>query len=132
MLTIYPAVFHNEDGSYWVEFPDLEGCQTCGSNLQDTMSLAQEALGLYVVSILEDGKLPPTPSDIKAITPEEGAFVTLVSVNPDIYRRNTKAVKKTLTIPAWLNEEAEKKHINFSSLLQDALKHELSLKQAGE
>ena len=132
MLTIYPAIFHKEDGSYWVEFPDLEGCQTCGDNLQDAMSLSQEALGLYVVSLLEDGKIPPQPSDITALTPEEGAFVTLVAVNPEIYRRNTKAIKKTLTIPAWLNEEAEKKHINFSSILQEALKQELSLKEAGE
>lgn len=132
MLTIYPAVFHKEDGSYWVEFPDLEGCQTCGDNLQDTMSLAQESLGLYIVSLLEGSKLPPPPTDIESLTPEEGAFVTLVAVDPDIYRRNTKAIKKTLTIPAWLNEEAEKKHINFSSILQEALKQELSLKQAGE
>lgn len=132
MLTIYPAVFHKEDDSYWVEFPDLEGCQTCGDKLQDTMLLAQEALGLYIVSLLEDGKLPPHPTDIESLTPEKGAFVTLVAVDPDIYRRNTKAIKKTLTIPAWLNEEAEKKHINFSSILQEALKQELSLKQAGE
>ena len=129
MLTIYPAVFHEENGSFWVEFPDLDGCQTCGNNLQETMSFAQEALGLYVVSLLEDGKQPPAPSDIKTITPDGNAFVTLVSTNPDAYRRNTKAVKKTLTIPAWLNDEAEKNHINFSSLLQDALKHAL---QAGK
>jgi antitoxin HicB len=126
MLTIYPAIFHNENGSYWVEFPDLEGCQSCGESIPETMSMAQEALGLYLVSLLEDNVTPPKPSNIFALKTDETSFSTLVSVDIDAYRRNTKAVKKTLSIPAWLNEEAEKRHVNFSSLLQDALKKELS------
>jgi len=54
MLKIYPAIFHEEDG-FWVEFPDLEGCNTCGSTLEETMELAQEALGLYLVALAESG-----------------------------------------------------------------------------
>ena len=73
MLTIYPAIFHEEDGTFWAEFPDLEGCQTCGATLEETMTL-----------------------------------------------------KKTLSIPEWLNEEAEKRHINFSSVLRNALEQELA------
>ena len=53
MLTIYPAIFHEEDGTFWAEFPDLEGCQTCGATLEETMALAQEVLGLYIVSLEE-------------------------------------------------------------------------------
>lgn len=126
MLTIYPAIFHEENGSFWVEFPDLEGCQTCGETLQDTMALAQEALGLYLVSLEEAETTVPTATEIKKIVAPENSFVTLVSCNTDDYRRKTKAIKKTLSIPEWLNEEAEKRHINFSSVLQNALKQELA------
>ncbi len=126
MLTVYPAIFHEENRSYWVEFPDLEGCQTCGSTLQETMGLAQEALGLYLASLEESGAAIPEATDIKSINTLDDNFVTLVTCNVDQYRRKTKAVKKTLSIPEWLNEEAEKRHINFSSVLQNALKQELA------
>jgi len=126
MLTIYPAIFHEENGAFWVEFPDLEGCQTCGDTLQETMMLAQEALGLYIASLEESKTAIPVATDIKKITAPQNAFVSLVSCDVDSYRRKTRAVKKTLSIPEWLNEEAEKRHINFSSVLQDALKQELA------
>ena len=121
MLTIYPAIFHEEEGSFWAEFPDLDGCQTCGDTLQKTMALAQEALGLYLVSLEEANAPIPTVTDIKQFTVPNDAFITLVPCNVDDYRHKTKAVKKTLSIPEWLNEEAEKQHINFSSVLQEAL-----------
>lgn len=120
MLAIYPAVFHKENG-YWVEFPDLQGCQTSGSTLEETMLLAQEALGLYIVSLEESKQTLPQSSDIDTITAPQGAFKTLVTCVVDNYRRNTKPVKKTLSIPEWLNEEAEKQHLNFSSILKEAL-----------
>ena len=121
MLAIYPAIFHVENEAYWVEFPDLEGCQTAGDTLQKTMALAQEALGLYLVALEESNVPSPLATDMKKIASPEDGFVTLVSCNIDTYRRKTKAIKKTLTIPEWLNEEAEKKHINFSSVLQEPL-----------
>ena len=121
MLKVYPAIFHNDDGSYWVEFPDLPGCQSCGDTLEETIDAASDALGLYLYSLKEDGRTPAPPSDIKELTADESSFVSLVTCDVAKYERNTKAVKKTLTIPQWLNEEAEKRHINFSSVLQDAL-----------
>ncbi|HHY24295.1 MAG TPA: HicB family protein [Clostridiaceae bacterium] len=126
MLTIYPAIFHEEDGTFWVEFPDLEGCQTCGATLEETMALAQEALGLYIVSLKESKREIPTATDVKNLVSPEGAFTTLVSCDIDNYRRKTKSIKKTLSIPEWLNEEAEKRHINFSSVLRNALEQELA------
>jgi len=126
MLTIYPAIFHEEDGTFWVEFPDLEGCQTCGATLEETMALAQEALGLYIVSLKESKREIPTATDVKNLVAPEGAFTTLVSCDIDNYRRKTKSIKKTLSIPEWLNEEAEKRHINFSSVLRNALEQELA------
>lgn len=120
MIMIYPAVFHNENDSFWVEFPDLEGCQSCGKNLPETIELAQEALGLYIASRLDNKESIPQASDITGLQVSNG-FLSYVSCDADKYRKKTKAIKKTLTIPEWLNEEAEKKHINFSSVLQEAL-----------
>jgi len=126
MLKIYPAVFLKEDVGYSVSFPDLDGCYTQGETLEEAMEMAQEALGLFLVSLEERGliALASEPSDIEC---EEGEFVSLVATPIEKYRRKNKAVKKTLTIPQWLNEEAELKHINFSSVLQKALKDELLL-----
>ena len=116
MLKVYPAILHNEEG-YWVEFPDLEGCQTCGSTLEETMELAQEALGLYLVSLMENHQDIPAPSNIADVTTDDGQ-VTYISTDVDKYRRDTRAVKKMLSIPAWLAKEAEgenvtKKKINL-------------------
>lgn len=124
MLNIYPAVFHKEGDSFWVEFPDIEGCQSYGDSLEETMNNAQEALGLYIASKLDNNEEINKPSDIKNIESADG-FVSYVSSDVSKYRKKVKAVKKTLTIPEWLNEEAEKNHINFSSVLQKALMDEL-------
>lgn len=125
MLKVYPAIFHEEDG-YWVEFPDLNGCVTEGSTIEDAMSMAQEALGLWLASQLEMGNELPTPSKIENIHPEDGV-VTYVSTDMNAYRRDTRAVKKMLSIPAWLAKEAEAKNVSLSKVLQDALKEQLHL-----
>lgn len=119
MLFVYPAIFHRENDSYWVEFPDLKGCQTYGSTINETMGLAQEALAAYLLTLLEQGTPIVSPSDIASIHPEDG-FTSLVSCNINQYKE-TKAVKKTLTIPSWLNEQATSMGINFSQVLQEAL-----------
>lgn len=75
---------------------------------------------LFVLGLLEDGITPPVATDIKNITPEENTFATLIKSDVDL-AKNTKSVKKTLTIPAWLNERALSKNINFSKVLQEAL-----------
>ena len=83
------------------------------------------ALGLYITSKLENNEPIAKPSDIKSLEIADG-FVSYVSVNPNQYRRKTKDVKKTLSIPEWLNEEAERQHINFSKVLQEALLNTLN------
>lgn len=125
MLKVYPAILHNEDG-YWIEFPDLEGCQTCGSTLEETMELAQEALGLYLVSLMENHQEVPAPSDLADLSADEGQL-TYVSTDVDAYRRDTRAVKKMLSIPAWLAKEAEAKNVSLSKVLQEALKERLNV-----
>lgn len=120
MKTAYPAIVHAEDGTYWVEFPDLEGCFSDGETLAETISNASDALGGYLCSMMDRGIDAPKASDAKDI--DAGSdFVTIIVTDPLSYKRNTKSVKKTLTIPEWLNDEAEKRHVNFSSVLQKAL-----------
>lgn len=119
MLFVYPAIFHQEDQMYWVEFPDLEGCHTYGSTLAETMGSAQEALSAYLLTLLEQSKIPAVPSDISSLQPSDG-FASLVSCDINQYK-DAKAVKKTLTIPSWLNDRATAMGLNFSKILQDAL-----------
>jgi len=127
MLSAYPAIFHKEDGTYWVEFPDLPGCQTVGESISEVMEEAQEALGLYLASLIEDEDEINPASDIKSIVAEDDSFTSLVACDLAQYVRSAKAVKKTLTIPDWLNNMAEKNSINFSQTLQKALMEKLHI-----
>lgn len=120
MKIAYPAVVHEEDGSFWVEFPDLDGCFSDGDTLPDALANASDALGGYLCSLMDRDLVIPTASDIRQIDDGDG-FKTVVITDPLAFKKSTKSVKKTLTIPEWLNEEAEKRHINFSSVLQSAL-----------
>lgn len=92
MTTVYPAIIHEEEG-YWVEFPDLSGCFTNGSTLEETMEMAKEALGLYLVSLEENGQAIPAPSNIADISTDEGQ-TTYISTDMNAYRRDTQAIKK--------------------------------------
>ena len=123
---IYPAIFYKEDESYWVEFPDLEGCQSFGDTLEEIHENAKEALAAYLVTLLEQKRTLVPPTDIYEIKPPENAFVSLVDA--DLIKKS-QAVKKTLTIPSWLNEMAESNHINFSKVLQEALMEKLEVSQ---
>ena len=124
---IYPAIFHKEDNAYWVEFPDLEGCQSFADTLEEIYFNAKEALTGYCDVLLEDGRKLPAPSDICKIPKEDDTFVSLVEVN---VLQAGKAIKKTLTIPSWLNDAAVAKSINFSQTLQNALLEQLNLSNA--
>lgn len=127
MVFVYPAIFHEEEGNYWVEFPDLPGCQTYGDNLNSTVKSAQEALAGYLLTILAEEKRVPIPTHIQEINQTEQGFTTLVSCDIAQYK-DSKAVKKTLTIPAWLNDLAIERNFNFSQILQDALLSRLQAK----
>ena len=127
MLFVYPAIFHKEKDSYWVEFPDLEGCHTYGTSLAETMESAREALAGYLLTLLEQGEAIASPSDISSIHVEDG-FSSFVSCDIDQYK-DTKAVKKTLTIPSWLNDRAISMGINFSQVLQEALMERVGVRQ---
>ena len=121
---MYPAIFYKENESYWVEFPDLEGCQSFGDTLEEIHENAKEALAAYLITLLEQNRTVAAPTDIYEVRPPENAFVSLVDA--DLVKKS-RAVKKTLTIPSWLNEMAESNHINFSKVLQDALMEKLEI-----
>ncbi len=120
----YPAIFESdEDNAFTVEFPDIKGCVTGGDNMEDAYKMAFDALGL-VLSYMEDNKEPiPKPSNPQDIKLEEGQFLVVIEFDMMAYKKknNSKAVKKTLSIPEWLNEEATARGVNFSQVLQEAL-----------
>lgn len=126
MKLIYPAVFSPfEDGSgYTVTVPDLPGCVTEGQTLQEAIEMAQDAASGWVLDELEDGKIAPAATvDVSSLPLEEGEFTSLLVLDMDTYaeKYGSRAVRKNLTIPAWLNTFAEQRGVNFSAVLQDAL-----------
>lgn len=126
VLLTYPAIFTYEDNQYWVEFIDLEGCFSDGKTLAEAMENAKEAMGLYLEDLEE---YPECTTDIKNIKLENNQIISFVTINLEEHKKKyeNKSVKKTLSIPAWLNTMAEKENINFSQLLQKALKDTLNL-----
>jgi predicted RNase H-like HicB family nuclease len=127
---VYPAIFMEEDdGKYSVVFPDIENCFTGGDDMADAIEMAEDVLCLMLYDMEKDGKAIPAPSDCKAVKVEAGSIVSLVRCDTETYRRfyENKSVKKTLTIPMWLNEQAERANINFSQTLQNALKRDLQI-----
>ena len=133
MLSIYPACFFKEEKGYSVVFPDLNWLATNGKTESEAVNMAVDCLAGYLFMLKNDGEKAPKPSEMKDVSLKkiakeldadtEGAFVNMVSVDVDEYAKLhfEKSVRKTLTIPAWLNEAAMEKKINFSQTLQEAL-----------
>lgn len=121
----YPAVFLKEQDGYSVRIPDIDGCFSEGDTMDEACANALNAIGLN----LEDCADYPAPSEPNKIELEKDEFIVMLEFDMLAYRRrnDTRAVKKTLTIPSWLNSIAEENHINFSSVLQTALKSQLNI-----
>lgn len=126
LLLTYPAIFTLEDNQYWVEFIDLQGCFSDGTTLSEAMENAKEAMGLFLEDLTE---YPKCTTDIKNIQLDDNQIISFVTVNLEEHKKKyeNKSVKKTLSIPAWLNTLAEKESINFSQLLQKALMETLNV-----
>ena len=133
MLSIYPACFFKEENGYSVVFPDLNWLATCGKTENEAMSMAVDCLAGYLYTLKNDGEQVPAASAMKDVSlvkiakeldaDTTDAFVSMVSVDVAEYAKIhfEKSVRKTLTIPAWLNIAAKQKNINFSQTLQEAL-----------
>lgn len=136
MKLTYPACFYpfeEKKGGFTVEVPDLPGCVSGGGTLAEAILMGMDAASGWVLDELEDGKPVPAASPLEDITPDPGGFVSLLVLDMDAYaeKYGEKAVRKNLTIPAWLNTFAEKNHINFSQVLQDSLIALYKQKQQG-
>lgn len=133
MNYVYPAIFYPEkNGTYSVIFPDLNDLATQGNTLAEALSMAEEALSLYLFTSLRDGELLPQPSSVVKVTKEdESAFINMVLADLTEYAKkySDKAVKKTLSIPTWLNTLCEESNINFSKVLQEALINKVQSRQ---
>jgi len=125
----YPAIFQTEEAGFSVFFPDIEGSNTQGDTIEESYKNAFDALGI-VLSYMEDEHiLIPKASSPQNIKLEGDQFLVIIEFDMMGYRKKTssQAVKKTLSIPSWLNAEAEKAGINFSATLQKAIKEQLRL-----
>lgn len=125
----YPAIFHKaEEGGFWISFPDIPECLTEGDNMQQAYEMAVEALGLALVNRKEEREEIPVPSEIDKIHEEDGTIVIIeFDMQEYLRKHNSRAVKKTLSIPEWLNEEATAMGVNFSQVLQEALMSKLNI-----
>ena len=126
---LYPAVFTPEDAGYSVNFPDLKNCFTSGATLEEAMDMANDVLCLTLYDLEQAGAPIPAASAVNAVPHTSSEFVSLVGCDTIAYRKlfDNKAVKKTLSIPSWLNDMAERADINFSGTLQEALKAKLNI-----
>lgn len=127
---LYPAVLTYEEGyEIAVTFPDLPGCATSGETEQDAVAAGREALGLHLFGMEEDGDDIPVPSRVKDIALEAGEVIAMIDVFMPSIRlsQRNKSINRTVTLPAWLNAKAMECGINFSQLLQDAIKKELGV-----
>jgi len=141
MLSNYPAVFLNdeENGGYVVNFPDFDCLTTEGDTLDEAIAMATDALALRVFYADIDGYTLPKPSDIKAVNvdavkaecemSDAETFVNIISVNAEEYAKMhlVKYVRKSVTLPDWLEQRAKEKHINFSNALQQTLASQLGV-----
>ncbi|WP_391201691.1 type II toxin-antitoxin system HicB family antitoxin [Psychrobacillus sp. L4] len=126
---IYPALFSYDSDGISVEFPDLPGCFTCGDTDEEALAMAKEAMALHLYGLEEDQCNIPNPSSLKQLTIESNQVPTLIEVWMPPFRSEMRnqAVKKTLTIPRWLDDTAKERKVNYSHLLQEALKNHLGI-----
>lgn len=126
MKYAYPAIFTPVgNGEYDVKVPDLPGCRTCGKDLADAIFMAEDAVSMWLWDAECKSEAIPVSTPLPVVANPQ--FSNYVVADTDEYRRknDNRAVKKTLTIPSWLNAQAEQAGVNFSQVLQDALKEKL-------
>ena len=127
MKYLYPVILYKDDDKIGVTVPDLPGCHTFGDNMADALIMAKDAIEIWLWDAENKAEsIPPASESLKA---EEGQTISLVVADTDEYRRlnETRAVKKTLSIPSWLNAQAEKANAPFSQILQEGLKSYLKI-----
>lgn len=125
MLKSYPAIFHREEQSYWVEFPNFGG-GTQGDNIEEALCNAREFLSSQLALMIDDGLPLPEVADINDLVVVDG-FTSMVQADPSPYIENKKTVRKNVTVPEWLVRLADKQNINYSETLTKALEMKLEI-----
>lgn len=135
---VYPTILTRiNDGTVLIEVPDME-ILTQGKDYADAIMMARDAIGLKGISLEDAGEKLPEPSELSSVCPDEGTFAdegkgiaTLVDVDFLVYRRknDNRMVRRNVTLPNWLNQEAEKAQLNVSKVLQEALMEKLNVGQ---
>ncbi len=127
MKYVYPAILYPDDDKVGVTVPDLPGCHTYGDDKADALLMAKDAVEMWLWDA--ENKAEPIPPASEDFPLKPGETLTLVAADTDEYRKenDTRAVNKTLTLPSWLNRQAEKANAPFSQILQQALKEYLHI-----
>ena len=121
---VYPAIFHpNEDGSFTITYPDLPGCISEGKSLGNAMYMAQSALTQWIEYLTDKKQDVPMASGLGSLETEPGEFVNLIRA--DI--KDGRAVKRTVSIPKWMDDKVAETGLSLSRVLQDALKERLNV-----
>ena len=130
MKIAYPVIMTKGERYLIASVPDCN-IDTQGKDIIDAIEMARDAISIWCVAEQGAGRELPKPSDITSIICEEGELVTLVDSDIEAYKKklNDRTVRKNLTLPSWLNEEAEKAGVNFSQILQTSLKEHLGIAQ---
>lgn len=135
MKTVYPVIFTQTEDAFLVEVPDLD-ILTEGKDIADAIDMARDAIGLHGITCEDMDKAIPSPSEISEIDILKGKFstagtsmISMVDIDFVEYRRklDNKTVRRNVTLPNWLNQEAEKAHLNVSRVLQEALMTKLNV-----
>lgn len=126
---IYPAIFNYAEDGISITFPDLPGCMPCASSVEEAIHNAKEAMALHLYGMEEDNDIIPEPTSIDKIELKPNQAIVLIEVHMPIYRVaiENEYVRKNVTLPHWLEKLAENKGINFSQVLQKALKDLLDI-----
>ena len=121
---VFPALFHlNEDGSFTITYPDLPGCISEGKSLGNAMYMAQSALTQWMEYLTDKKQSIPSASDLKSIETAQGEFVNLIRAEV----KENHAVKRTVSIPKWMDDKVAEAGLSLSRVLQDALKEKLHM-----
>ena len=130
MKTVYPVVFTKIPEGYMASVPDFP-LDTSGADFAEAIYMARDAIGIMGVSLQDDGTPLPAPSSPESISCDSGDIVSMVDIDFDEYRRanDIRTVRRNVSLPSWLNFEAEKAGVNVSSILQTALKRELRISE---
>ena len=128
MIYIYTAVISKKDETYYAKIPDIDGCVTTGKSISEAIDLITDALNLCLVVLEDENIIPPPPTSQDLIAHDSGDILTVIRADTIAYRSatDTKSVRKNVSLPAWMSNLAEKRGINCSKILQDALLKVLS------